>query len=33
LEATSLAKERVSGPMEKLKKKGQSKAGIIRGPK
>jgi hypothetical protein len=32
-EATSLAKERVSGLMEKLKKKGQSKAGIIRGPK
>jgi hypothetical protein len=30
-EATSQAKERVSGLMEKLKK-GQGKAGIIRGP-
>ena len=33
LEATSLAKERVSGLMEKLKKMGQGKPGIIRDPK
>ncbi len=31
-EATSQAKERVSGLMDKLKKKGQGKTGIIRGP-
>jgi 5,10-methylenetetrahydrofolate reductase len=29
-EATSQAKERVSGLMEKLKKKGQGEKGIIR---
>jgi hypothetical protein len=29
---TEQTKERVSGLMEKLKKKGQGKAGIIRGP-
>jgi hypothetical protein len=32
LEATSQARERVSGLMEKLKKKGQGKTGIIRDP-
>jgi hypothetical protein len=31
-EATSQARERVSGLMEKLKKKSQGKTGIIRGP-
>jgi len=31
-EATEQAKERVSGLMEKLKKKGQGKPGIIRDP-
>ncbi len=30
--ATGQAKERVSDRMEKLKKKGQGKTGIIRGP-
>jgi hypothetical protein len=30
--ATEQAKERVSGLMDKLKKKGQGKTGIIRGP-
>jgi hypothetical protein len=30
--ATEQAKERVSGLMEKLKKKSQGEAGIIRGP-
>jgi hypothetical protein len=32
-EATEQAKERVSGLMEKLKKKSQGKTGIIRDPK
>jgi len=31
-EATEKAKERVSGLMEKLKKKGQGETGIIHGP-
>jgi hypothetical protein len=31
-EATSQARERVSGLMERLKKKNQGKTGIIRGP-
>jgi hypothetical protein len=31
-EATSQAKERVSGLMEKLKKKGQGEKGIIQDP-
>jgi hypothetical protein len=32
LEATRQARERVSGLMEKLKKKGQGKTGIIQNP-
>jgi hypothetical protein len=32
LEATRQASERVSGLMEKLKKKGQGKTGIIQNP-
>jgi hypothetical protein len=31
-EATSQARERVSGLMEKLKKRGQGKTGMIKGP-